>query len=83
MKRTIRILFMILLCFWTLAVPVEAASQYHVPAVTILTENAPGDLEIMIRIHRKDGSVVPIFLEKKTRAWEQQFRLYREAGYTI
>ncbi len=83
MKRRLRSLLLALLCLWMLATPVSAASQYHTPAMTILTENAPRDLEIMIRIHLRDGSVVPIILDKKTKAWEQQFRLYREAGFSV
>ena len=83
MKRKFCILLTIILCLWVFAVPVAAASLYHSPAMTILTENAPRDLEIMIRLHRKDGSEVPIILDKKTKLWEQQFRLYREAGFSI
>lgn len=84
MKRTLRCLLLILLWLWALALPAAAASTlYHAPAMTVLTENAPHDLEIMIRLQRKDGEKVPIFLDKKTRAWEQQFRLYREAGFSI
>ena len=84
MTRKLRSLLLALLCFWMLALPAEAASSlYHTPAVTVITENAPRDLELMIRLQRKDGSVVPIFLEKKTKAWEQQFRLFREAGFSI
>jgi len=84
MKRKLRCLLLILFCLWTLALPAAAASSlYHTPAMTVLTVNAPRDLEIMIRLQRKEGEPVPIFLEKKTRVWEQQFRLYREAGYSI
>lgn len=84
MKRKLCSFLLALLCLWMLAAPVEAASSlYHTPAMTLITENAPRDLELMIRLQRKDGSEVPIFLEKKAKAWEQQFRLYREAGYNI
>ena len=51
MTRKLRSLLLALLCFWMLALPVEAASSlYHTPAVTVITENAPRDLELMIRL---------------------------------
>ena len=59
------------------------SSTYHPPMLTILTENAPSDLTIEIQLHRRDGAVLPKVLEKKTRIWEQQFRLRREDFITV
>ena len=57
--------------------------SYHPPMLTILTENAPSDLTIEIQLHRRNGTVLPKVLEKKTRIWEQQFRLRREDFITV
>ena len=88
-KRRLSGLAVLLLALLMLTVPVFAAGMgtlYHPPAVTILTENAPRDLEITILLHgseKKQEFTVHVELDKKTRAWEQQFRLIREAVYSF
>ena len=84
MKRKLCQLTVFFFVLWMMVVPAHAAmGSYHPPAVTILTVNAPSDLEISIRLHKRDGTVIPSQLQKKTRLWEQQFRLYREAVYGV
>lgn len=80
----------LLLALALLVIPVGAAGMgtlYHPPALTILTENAPKDLQITMALKTKDvhreDIVIPVKLEKKVRAWEQQFRLYREGVYNV
>ena len=70
---------------WAMVVPASAAQggSYHAPAVTILTEGAPGDLEITMNLHLSDGRIVPAKLEKKRAAWELQYRLYREGVFSV
>ena len=89
-NRRFSLLAVLLLTLAMLVIPVGAAGMgtlYHPPAVTILTENAPKDLQITMTlktqdVHRED-IVIPVKLEKKVRAWEQQFRLYREGVYNV
>ncbi len=80
-------LFSLLLSFFCSFFPLlsvgTVSSTYHPPMMTILTENAPSDLTIEIQLHRKDGTILPKKLEKKTRIWEQQFRLRRENFITV
>ena len=84
--RTRRLLALtsLLLTLFLMAVPVFAADMgrlYHPPALTILTENAPHDLEVTIRLQtlrKRELITVPVEMGKSTRVWEQQFRLYRE-----
>ena len=88
MNRKLSLFFLTLLVVLMLPTPVHGVQRgvflvYHPPAVTFLTENAPKDLEIVIHLQRKDGSTVAVTLEKQTRAWEQQFRLYREAAFSV
>ena len=88
MKRKWIGLVMLFCLVWMMAIPAAAGGptrggSYHAPAVTIITENAPRDLEITMNIHRHNGTVVPTQLEKKTRVWEQQFRLYRAGVFGI
>ncbi len=89
MQRSFSRLAMLVLALLMLAIPVFAAGMggsYHPPAVTILTENAPRDLQIKILLHgseKKQAFTVHVDLDKKTRAWEQQFRLYREGVYSF
>ena len=78
-KRFLIALYAVLLL---LAVfPAEAfasgSSTYHPPAITIVTYNAPKDLEIQIEVV-KNGESFPVQTERTQRAWETQFRLYRE-----
>ena len=70
---------------WAMVLPAGAAQggSYHAPAVTILTEGAPSDLEITVNLRTADGTVVPVQLQKKRVAWELQYRLYREAVFSI
>ncbi|MBR5391166.1 MAG: hypothetical protein IK141_07735 [Clostridia bacterium] len=73
---------------WMMVIPAAASGptkggSYHPPAVTIITEGAPQDLEIICRLHKANDTVFPTQLQKKTCGWEQQFRLYREAVYGI
>jgi len=84
-KRCCWALAILVLSLLLLAVPVFAVGMstlYHPPAVTVLTENAPRDLKLTIRISTENG-IVPVELEKKTRVWEQQFRLFREGVFSI
>ncbi len=88
MKRKWIGLVMLFCLVWMMVIPAAAGGptrggSYHAPAVTIITENAPRDLEITMNIHRNNGTVVPTQLEKKTRVWEQQFRLYRAGVFGI
>lgn len=88
MKRKWIGLVMLFSLVWMMVIPAAAGGptrggSYHAPAVTIITENAPRDLEITMNIHRHNGTVVPTQLEKKTRVWEQQFRLYRAGVFGI
>ena len=68
-----------------MVIPASAAQvgTYHPPAVTILTNNAPDDLEITMNLHKDNDRVIPTKLEKKCVAWEQQFRLFREGVYSV
>ena len=70
---------------WAMVIPASAAQggSYHAPAVTILTESAPGDLEITMNLRLNDGRIVPTQLQKKRVAWELQYRLYREAVFSV
>ena len=70
---------------WAMVVPASAAQggSYHAPAVTILVENAPDDLEITMNLHKSNDRVIPTKLEKKCVAWEQQFRLFREGVFSV
>jgi len=70
---------------WASVVPASAAQggSYHAPAVTILVENAPDDLEITMNLHKSNDRVIPTKLEKKCVAWEQQFRLFREGVFSV
>ncbi len=83
MKRKTSILLLILMTLLLLAVPVEAVLvPYHAPTLTLLSSNAPRDLEMEIHIHRVKSQVT-VPMQKKTVAWEQQYRLFREAVFTI
>ena len=58
--------------------PAEAfaygASTYHPPAITVVTYNAPSDLEIQIEV-QKNGERFPVQTECTRRAWELSFQL--------
>ena len=83
MKRKLRIVLIALAAVLMLALPVWAVLvPYHAPAVTMISENAPRDLEITIVLqHGRHTVEVP--MQKKTVAWEQQYRLFREGVFTI
>lgn len=86
MMKKIFCLFGAILIVLCLATPVSAENAmgtggYHPPMVTIITMNGPGDLQLTMRLHLRDGRVIPVEMEKKTRGWEQQYRLYREMIY--
>ncbi len=83
LNRKPSVFAIILMTVILLAIPVEAVLvPFHSPAVTLITENAPRDLEMtMVLQHSK--YTVEVNLPKKTVAWEQQFRLFREGVYTI
>lgn len=88
MKRRLFCLLGALLMALGLAQPAGAfysglQAVYHDPMVTILVESGPEDLELEMILHRRDGSEIPVELEKRTIAWEQQFRLYRELVYGV
>ena len=55
----------------------SGASTYHPPAITVVTYNAPEDLEIQVLVI-KNGEMFPVQTERTRRAWELSFRLYRE-----
>ena len=78
-KRFLIALYAFLLLFAIF--PAEAfaygASTYHPPAITVVTYNAPDDLEIQIEV-QKNGERFPVQTECTRRAWELSFQLYRE-----
>lgn len=83
-KRFCILLLIFFLLLPTVTVTASAdSSLYHAPMLTILTGNAPSDLSIEFLLHRKDGTVLSKLMQKKTRVWEQQFRLYREDFVTV
>lgn len=85
MKQKMIRLAILVFVLWMMVIPAHAAmgGSYHPPAVTLITTNAPADLQITMELHKRDGTIIPTQLQKKTRGWEQQFRLYREAVYGI
>lgn len=86
MKKKLFCLFSAILIVLCLATPVHAENAmgtggYRPPMVTIITLNGPRDLQLTMRLHLRDGRVIPVKMEKKTRGWEQQYRIYREDIY--
>lgn len=55
----------------------SGASTYHPPAITVVSYNAPEDLEIQVEMV-KNGERFPVSTVREQRAWELSFRLYRE-----
>ena len=83
MRRNARIILLILAIALMLSIPADAVLvPYHAPTLTVITENAPRDTQMKIKLYRGDH-YLEVEMTKKTRAWEQQFRLFREAVLTI
>jgi hypothetical protein len=53
---------------------------YHPPALTIVAFGAPGDLELQVEMEY-NGERFPVTMEKETRLWETQYRLFREGSF--
>ncbi len=71
---------LLLLAIFPVSAYAYGASTYHPPAITVVTYNAPADLEIQIEV-QKNGESFPVSTVRSRRAWELTFRLYREGIY--
>ena len=69
--------FLLLFAIFPAEAFASGASTYHPPAITVVTYNAPDDLEIQVLVI-KNGESFPVQTERTRRAWELSFRLYRE-----
>lgn len=54
--------------------------SYHPPCLTILVTHAPRDMTATVEMEYNDERF-PVTLEKQTKLWEMQFRLYREGSF--
>lgn len=82
MDRKKRFAALLLTMAMVFTVPAFAAGVYHAPVITVVAPFAPGDLEVSVRIVKKDA-VIPVVLESQRRGWEMQYMLRREAVYGI
>ena len=56
--------------------------RYHPPCITLLVYHAPKGLEASIEMEKNEERF-PVTMQKETRLWETQFRLYREGAYRM
>lgn len=85
MDRKRRFAVLLLSAVLALTVP-AAAAVYHAPVLTVVTPFAPRDLKVTVVIKKSDKKgerVIPVVLEAERKAWEGQYRLYREAVYGV
>lgn len=81
-KRFLIALYAVMLLLAIFPVRAEALARgtYHPPALTIVAYGAPADLELQVEMEYK-GERFPVTLEKDTRLWETQYRLFREGSF--
>lgn len=86
MNRKKRFALLLLSAALILTVPALAAGVYHAPVLTVVAPLAPRDMKATVVLKKNDRlgeRTIPVELQSERRAWEGQYRLYREAVYGV
>lgn len=80
-------LFLLLLCVAVLTLPVTAyaasVGAYRPPAITVIVRHASLGVDMNVTINRQTTGELPLPMEKESRLWETDFRLFRYKVYGV